>query len=156
MRGVAVPDQEDLGTAGNERLIDLNGGADLFTTGSRAVGQIGFELARSASLRLPPLEVDPKVLKREGERRKRVGTDEAAGAPGVVLREGVGEAGALADHDVASPAQESSHGDADEHEDQRQMEDEVARLAPVPLLGSDPLPLGRAHPPMALAQLTRR
>ena len=80
-RGVAVPDEEDLGA------VDVSGSLTsiVVATGSRrgslAVGDVRLEQARRAALGLPALEVDGERVEREGERRESVRARRAGRRP---------------------------------------------------------------------------
>ena len=103
-----------------------------------AVGQVGVE-ALGHSLpraRLDPLDVE--VVDGEAERLHRVGVEQRARVEVVVLRAVVGET--VADHQdhAALVAEQPAHGEADQHDHDGQVEEQVAGLAEVPALGRDP------------------
>ena len=148
-----MPDEEDLRPVDLERRIDLD---DRLLPGSPrlvAGGDLRLEEPRSPALGAFALELDLEGVQGERERSHRLGVDEAAAAPRVVLRDGVREPTALLDDDVSLPAKQSADGDRRQDAQQRDMKDEVAGLAKVALLSRHParaeLALRRPlnHPP---------
>ena len=84
-----------------------------------------------------PLDVE--VVDAEGERLHHVGVEQAAGGEVVVLGQVVGEAVLLADEhdDAALVAEQAADGEADQHHEHGQVEEQVAGLAQVAALGRD-------------------
>jgi hypothetical protein len=137
-RRVAVPDQEHLGAADRERVVDPEVVALGGRPGRGLVGQRGPEGAGHA---LPGPVLDPldvEVVHREVERLHLVGVEQRAGREVVVLGEGVGEA--VADHQdhAALVAEQAADAEADQHHQHREVEQQVPRLAELAALGRDP------------------
>ena len=149
-RRVAVPDQEHLGAADGQRVVDLELVALDLRVRRLLVVQRADELARHPGPRPLGQPVDLEVLDRERERLEVLGREQAARHEVVVLRQVVGEALPL-DHDHAAlVAEQPADGEADQHHEHREVEDEVARLAQVALLGRDVSP-SPTHDPVATA-----
>src|SRR5699024_5082671 len=87
---------------------------------------------------LPGLDVGgAEVLEGEAEVRHLAAVEPGSGLEGVVLGQRVREAVALDDGDLAAVAGQLAPGDADQHADQRDVEDEVAGLPQQPALCAD-------------------
>ncbi len=138
VRCVAVTDQEHLHRVDGQRLVDLDRGRRAVGLRRRSVGDVGLEEPGGAALGGSTLEVDGEPVEGEREGRQGARVDEPAAAPGVVLRQGVGESRSLLDDDVALPAEQATVGDGQQDDDQGEMERQVAGLAQVALLGRHP------------------
>ena len=113
-------------------------------------------LAELAAPGDPLLEGGVELVDGERERREALRLDPGPRAEGVVAGERVGEALPDRDDDVALPAEEVADRDADDDEDQREVEDEVARLLEVAALGAERAPVVGVHPePLAAQHLSR-
>ena len=102
-----------------------------------AVGQRGHELPGQAlaTAALDPLDVE--VVDGEGEVLHPVGIEKAPRHEVVVLREVVGEAAAH-DHDHAAlVAEQPTEREPDQHDQHRDVEEQVAGLTEIAALGAD-------------------
>ena len=130
-----MPDQVHVGVAQPQRLVDLEGPRPRRSTLSVHVGQLS-----GVPHRLAVVEVrGPEIVQRHAERgqvgRRRPGPEPVV----VVLLDGVAEARVRpGDQDpVAVPAVPGADRDPDQQGQQGEVEDQVAGLLDVPLLGAD-------------------
>jgi hypothetical protein len=136
-RGVAGVHQVDLGVADLQRVVDLDPGLLLLAVGALPVRDVGAVVACRALLRAGLLVRRVEVLEAEAEEVQVVRGEEGAGLEVVVLGEGVGEAVALDDQLAAVRLPQLPRGEGQQQHDQRDVEEEVARLAQIALLGGD-------------------
>ena len=134
LRGSLVP----VGVGERRERLEVARRAEL--AGARDLGLEG---------RVEPVDADRVGL-------QGVDVDPGPGAEGVVARERVGEGLADRHDDVALPAEQVPPGDADEHPDQRDVEDQVAGLAQVALLGRQRLVVVRRAPGSGAARRAAR
>ena len=142
-RRVAVADQVDLRAApGVEGVVDAQPVRALRRVGAGRPRQPGLERAGDAGLGVGGVE----LVEGEVERREAGLGEALAGRDVVVVGAGVGEALALLDQHRALEAEQAAEGDADEQHDERDVEQQVAGLAQVALLGAELVPPDRAPP----------
>lgn len=135
-----MADEVDLGVPDLQRLVHLDDGVLLLAVGALGVRHLGLVGARSAAVGAGALVGAGELLDVEAERLQVVVGEEVAGLEVVVLGERVGEAVALDDDLVALGLEELAPGERDQHDDQREMERQVAELAQVALLSGDGVP----------------
>ena len=153
--GVAVAVEVDLGVAHLQRVVDPDRVLLLLAVGPLPVRDVGAEGARGALLGAALLVRGLESVEAEAEGVQVVRGEEGAGLEVVVLREGVGEAVTLDDQLAAFGLPQLAGGEGQQQDDQRDVEDEVAGLAQVPLLGGDGVAVP-VHPEAPLAQQLRR
>ena len=135
-RREAVPCQVDAVALEAQRVVDRDGGVAGRAVRGRRVAQPGRERGGLAGRGVLGGEAGDLV---DAERRRlhaAVG-GEASGLPAVVLRDGVAHALALPHDRAALVAVEPADGDEHERDQQRDVEDQVAGLAAVTLLGRE-------------------
>ncbi len=112
------------------------------------VAQVGVELVRHPGLAALADEGHVEVVDGEVERLQVVGAEEGAGPEVVVLAERVGEAVVGHHDDAALEAEQPAEREPDQHDQHRQVEQQVAGLAEVAALGAHHVVLD--HQPVAL------
>ena len=131
-RRETVPDEVDPVALDAQRVVDLDPVVAGCPVPALGVGDVGGEGARFAGGQVARGE---RVQRVDAERGDLTVLLEPAGAPGVELRDDVAETLALDDdHGPAVPPQ-SSDGDREQRGEQADMEQQVAALAAVALLG---------------------
>ena len=146
-----MPDEEDVGVVDRQRVVDPEVVGRLGSIDAVAVGQPGVELACRAGCAALGEPLDVEAVDRHQEGVEVVGAEQAAGVEVVVGGAAVGELLALHEEHAALVAQQRADGEADEHHDHRQVEDQVADLPEVAALGAHRPRLGRVGGPQPVA-----
>ena len=137
--------------ADRERVVDPQVVLLLRRPGRLPVGEVGVERPRHALARARDQPLGVEGVDVERERLHVLGVEQAARDEVVVLREVVGEAVAHDQDDATLVAEEPAEREADEHHQDREVEDQVADLTEVAALGAD-RPLRRDHAVAPLLQ----
>ena len=151
VRRVAVADQEDVGALDAERVVDRDRLVALRGARRGPVGEVGGELVRHPLLATLTDEGHVEVVHGEVERLELGGVEQRAGTEVVVLAQRVGEAVLGDDDDAALEAEQPTDREADQDDQHREVEEQVAGLAQVAALGRDGRVLGD-HAVAALPQ----
>ena len=169
LRRVPVPDEVHLRAVHRQRTVDVQ-----VKGASRAARMLGVRDPRVERRRLAALLAGGYVagvepVQRHRERAQVGGGDEPARVPLVERADGVGEALALHQQPVRLVTEQPAERHRHQHSEQGQVEEQVARLAQVPLLGRDPVlravgvvrapepePAAGQHPRRHLDRLLRR
>ena len=112
------------------------------------VAHVGVEPGRLPDRRARVDVVGGELVQRERERRQVGPADQPSGVELGQLRGGVAERLPLGDQLVGLVAEQPAERDREQHAEQRQVEEQVADLAQVPLLGRQPVAgVARGRPP---------
>ncbi len=129
-----MADQEHVGVVDGQRVVHRDLPLLLGRTRRGPVGQVGGELVRHPGLATLADEGHREVVDGEVERVELGRVEQGAGPEVVVLAQRVGEA-VLGHHDHAAlEAPQATDGEADEHDQHRDVEQQVARLPQVAAL----------------------